>query len=246
MGPREFYDELPSTQDRAIALAREGAPAGTRVVARRQTKGRGRLTRSWASPEGGLYCSVIVPRPPQHPGLLPLTTGAHLGSALRAAYALSLLLKWPNDLLVERDGLPPGKLAGILTDEVPSPTLGRAVVTGIGVNVRFDRATLPEPVRGTAVALGDFVAPVPPLEDVEAMVVASAAEAAEWLSTPEGTRRARELVRRMLYGVGRPVTVDGTPAGTIEGLGEEGELWLATDRERVAIWAGDVRVEADR
>ncbi len=100
MGPRELYDTLPSTQDRALSLARAGAPEGTRVIARRQTHGRGRLARSWESPEGGLYCSILLSRPSDHPGLLPLTVGARLASALRKEYAVPLVLKWPNDLLV--------------------------------------------------------------------------------------------------------------------------------------------------
>ncbi|MGD1099757.1 MAG: biotin--[acetyl-CoA-carboxylase] ligase [Thermoplasmata archaeon] len=246
MGPREFYETLSSTQDRALTLAREGAPEGTRVVARRQTRGRGRLARSWESPEGGLYCSILLPRPSEHPGLLPLTVGARLASALRDVYSVPLALKWPNDLLVREPDRPPRKLSGILTDEVASPTLGRAVVAGVGVNVRLDRGSLPSPLSESVAALEEFVSPPPELEDVEALVVAAALGAAHWLSSEEGARRARDLCRELLYGVGRPVTVDGRPAGTIEALGEEGELLLATSTDRVAIWAGDVRVEEAR
>jgi BirA family transcriptional regulator, biotin operon repressor / biotin---[acetyl-CoA-carboxylase] ligase len=246
VGPREFYDELPSTQDRALALARTGAPAGTCVVARRQSRGRGRLARVWESPAGGLYCSVVLPRPAEHPGLLPLTVGARLANALRDAYGLPLSVKWPNDLLVGAPGTPLRKLAGILTDDVASPTLGHAVVAGIGVNVRLQRETLPGRLREEVAALEEFVAPPPELDTLEAMAVTSALGAAEWLGSPEGTRRARALCRELLYGVGRPVSVDGRPAGTIAALGEDGELWLTTPTDRVAIWAGDVRVEESR
>jgi len=246
VGPREFYDTLPSTQDRALALARDGAPEGTRVVARRQTHGRGRLARSWESPEGGLYCSVVLSRPTEHPGLLPLTVGARLACALQKEYAVLLALKWPNDLLVREAGRPLRKLSGILTDEVGSPTLGRAVVAGVGVNVRLDRGSLPSPLPESVAALEEFVSPPPGLEDVEEIVVASALGAAEWLSTAGGARKARDLCRELLYGVGRPVTVDGHPAGTLKAIGDEGELLLATPTDRVAIWAGDVRVEEAR
>jgi BirA family biotin operon repressor/biotin-[acetyl-CoA-carboxylase] ligase len=243
VGPREFYDSLPSTQDRALALARDGAPEGTRVVARRQTRGRGRLERPWESPEGGLYCSIVLPRPREHPGLLPLTVGAVLASALRKEYAVPLALKWPNDLLVVETGRLPRKLSGILTDEVASPTLGRAVVAGIGVNVRLDRESISSPLSERTAALDEFVSPPPRLEEVEALVVASALGAAQRLSSADGARTARALCRELLYGVGRPVTVDGQPTGTLEALGDEGELWIAASNDRVAIWAGDVRVE---
>jgi BirA family transcriptional regulator, biotin operon repressor / biotin---[acetyl-CoA-carboxylase] ligase len=246
VGPREFYDSLPSTQDRALALAREGAPEGTRVVARHQTRGRGRLARSWESPDGGLYCSVVLRRPLEHAGLLPITVGACLASALFHEYAVPLVVKWPNDVLVEQNGPPTRKLAGILADEVSSPTLERAVVAGVGVNVRLERSSLPAALKGTVAALDEFVSPSPRVEEVETIAVESAVGAAHWLSSDDGTRRARELCRKMLYGVGRAVTVDGRPAGTIESLGDEGELWVATPTDRVAIWAGDVRVREAR
>jgi len=246
LGPREFYDELPSTQDRALVLARIGSPEGTHVVARRQANGRGRLDRAWESPEGGLYCSVVLRRPRDHAGLLPLTVGAHLAGALRERFALPVVLKWPNDILIGAAGTPPRKLSGILTDEVASPTLGRAAVVGVGVNVRLDPERLPPELRARVAALDEFVDPAPSLEEVETIVIDSALRAAGSLAEPGGATRARDLCRSLLYGVGRAVTVDGRPAGTLESLGEEGELWLSTATDRVAIWAGDVRVEEAR
>ena len=57
----EFHDTLPSTNDRAKALAREGAAEGSLVVAAQQADGRGRLGRKWSSPVGGLYLSLLTP-----------------------------------------------------------------------------------------------------------------------------------------------------------------------------------------
>lgn len=54
------FEELGSTNDEAKRLAAEGAPHGTVVWAKRQTAGRGRRGRTWASPEGNLFCSIIV------------------------------------------------------------------------------------------------------------------------------------------------------------------------------------------
>lgn len=243
MAPREYYETIPSTQARAIELAREGARAGTRVVAKVQSRGRGRLDREWTSPAGGLYCSLVVARPRGHPGLLPLTVGARLAAALRDAYRVPVALKWPNDILTVRPDGTSRKLSGILTDEVASPTLGHAVVVGVGLNVRLDHVALPAHLAGRVAALEEFVAPPPRLDAVERIVVTSALEASEWLASGAGVRRARDLCRQLLYGVGRPVTVDGAPSGTISALGDEGELVLTTPTDRVAIWAGDVRVE---
>ncbi len=120
------------------------------------------------------------------------------------------------------------------------------MVAGVGVNVRLDRSSLPLPLTESVAALDEFVSPPPDLEDVEAIVVESAVGAAEWLSSADGARRARDLCRELLYGVGRSVTVDGHPGGILEALGDNGELLLATTTDRVAIWAGDVHVEEAR
>ncbi len=237
---------MPSTQDRAVQLARQGAPVGTRVVARHQSLGRGRLARAWESPSGGLYCSIVLGRPAEHAGLLPLAVGARLAAALRQRYQLPLTVKWPNDLLVRSAGGSARKLSGILTDEVASPTLGRAVVAGVGVNVRLDPRSLPPSLRERVAALDEFVAPVPELEEVEALVVDAAVGAGKELETDGGAQRVRGLCRTLLYGVGELVTVDGRPAGTIADLGDDGELWLTTPTDRVAIWAGDVRLEREQ
>jgi BirA family transcriptional regulator, biotin operon repressor / biotin---[acetyl-CoA-carboxylase] ligase len=123
------YDELGSTMDKSRALAEEGAPDGTVVMARRQTAGRGRQGRGWFSPAGNLHATVLL-RPE-----LPAARLAELGfvAALAVAEAADATLtaprtrlKWPNDVLV--DG---SKIAGILV-ELPGDGV---VLIGIGVNV---------------------------------------------------------------------------------------------------------------
>ena len=72
--PKIFrYDTVDSTNTVCKSLAAQGAPSGTAVIARRQTAGRGRMGRSFESPEGlGLYLSVLW-RPEGTPeDLLPL------------------------------------------------------------------------------------------------------------------------------------------------------------------------------
>jgi BirA family transcriptional regulator, biotin operon repressor / biotin---[acetyl-CoA-carboxylase] ligase len=240
--PREWYAEIPSTQDRAIALARSGAPAGTRVVAGRQTRGRGRLDHAWASPPGGLYLSLLLPSPAGHDGLLPLAIGAHLAAALEQRFGLRLALKWPNDLFVVRDGAPPRKISGVLLDRIPVPGGGFTVVAGIGVNVA-PAPPLPPDVAPRAVALGDLVTPPPSVGETEELVVRAAEAAAASFDRESELDATRAMCRDRLYGVGRRATVDGVPVGTIAGLGDEGELWVNAGGERVAIRAGDLRLE---
>lgn len=243
MGPREFHPEISSTQDRAVELGRSGAPEGTRVVALRQTRGRGRLNHVWASPEGGLYVSIVLKVSPEHVTWLPLALGARLAEEFHEQYRAPFSVKWPNDLLVATPSAPARKVAGILVDRVEGPPEVAVEVAGIGVNVTNGPAELPAGVRDRAVSLAELVRPPPTVDAVEAVVVRSAMQAANGLHGPGEAEATRALCRRSLFGVGRRATVDGRDAGTIVGLGDEGELLLDRGSERVAIRAGDVRVE---
>jgi BirA family transcriptional regulator, biotin operon repressor / biotin---[acetyl-CoA-carboxylase] ligase len=243
MGPREYHAEITSTQDRAVELARNGAPEGTRVVAGQQTRGRGRLERSWASPPGGLYLSIVLRAPPAHSTLLPLALGARLASAFHEQFSIPFLVKWPNDVMAVPVAYRPRKVAGILVEQVASPPEEMVEVAGIGVNVTAERGAFPAELHDRVGSLAEVVHPPPPLAAVEALVVQSAMRAAIELRAPGGIEATRRLCRHWLYGVGRRATVDGRDAGTIVGLGDEGELLLDHGTERVAIHAGDVRVD---
>jgi len=243
MGPREYHAEIASTQDRAVERARNGAPEGSRVVAGQQSRGRGRLGRTWASPPGGLYLSLVLRAPAAHITLLPLALGARIARAFHLEYSVPFAVKWPNDVLVVPAAYRPRKVAGILVERVASPAGGTVEVAGIGVNVAADRRSLPPELHDRAGSLGEVVHPPPSLEDVEALVVEGALRAAVDLRSRGGIEATRRLCRHWLYGVGRRATVDGRDAGTIVGLGEEGELLLDHGTEQVAIHAGDVHVD---
>ena len=135
-----YADALGSTNDAAARLAGTGAEEGTTVVADAQQAGRGRLGRAWFSPAGaGLYASVVLrsgfPRSarlaPSSPSLLTLAVGVALAEALRAATALPIDIKWPNDLLVGRR-----KIGGILAEGFDLATPSGFVIVGFGVNLR--------------------------------------------------------------------------------------------------------------
>jgi BirA family transcriptional regulator, biotin operon repressor / biotin---[acetyl-CoA-carboxylase] ligase len=242
VGPREFHTQLPSTQDRALALARAGAADGTRVVARRQSRGRGRADHSWSSPDGGLYLSIVLAATPAPSPLLPLGIGSTLAGAIGRRYRLRVRTKWPNDLIVEVDHAP-RKLGGILVDEVDSPSLGRAWVVGVGVNVLAPSAPHPGGVSRTAASLAELVSPPPTVDAVEELAVEACLATRSTLSGPDGPA---ELVRRCrdgLFGVGLRVAVDGRPAGRIAGLADDGALIVDTGDVALSVRSGDVTIE---
>jgi BirA family transcriptional regulator, biotin operon repressor / biotin---[acetyl-CoA-carboxylase] ligase len=240
VAPRILRESIDSTQTHALADARSGAPAGTRVVARQQSRGLGRSDHRWASPPGGLYLSTIVAAPSRGPSLFPLAVGAELAQSFASRYGVHTLLKWPNDLLVVGDR-GPRKIAGILCDAVAAPW-GGAVVVGIGVNVAASPNDFPLELRRHLVGLSELVRPAPDLEDVETEAVAAVDRAFRGLSSEPGRNRLLRLCRESLYGLGRHAVVDGRPAGVIRGLNDDGSLLVSEGHASVSVHAGSLLV----
>jgi len=130
------YESVSSTNDEAKRLARdEGAVHGTLVWSLKQHAGRGRRGRSWSSPEGNLYASLVL-RPSCSPATaaqLSFVTAGALADAVQPVLPeAECRCKWPNDLLI--DG---AKAAGILLESETDMAGGLEwLVLGIGVNVQ--------------------------------------------------------------------------------------------------------------
>lgn len=141
----EHWTELASTNDRALAWARAGAPHGAIVTADAQTAGRGRLGRTWRSPpDEDLYVSMVLRPGSQKIGALGLAVGVGLRDGL-SSWVPWAQLKWPNDILCAGR-----KLAGILCEarwDGGKPE----VVAGFGINV--GRRELPGELAETATSL---------------------------------------------------------------------------------------------
>ncbi|WP_419162141.1 biotin--[acetyl-CoA-carboxylase] ligase [Candidatus Palauibacter sp.] len=159
------FGSVPSTNDLARELAEARAPAGSIVLCREQTAGRGRGGRSWSSPPGaGLYLSMLFrPVAGVVPPLVTVVAGVDLARELNRRFpGLGAAVKWPNDLMA-RDR----KLGGILAEAAGSGDGGAFLIVGVGINVDPDR--LPGHVTG-AVALADCVGPVALIEVADAVV----------------------------------------------------------------------------
>lgn len=150
--PVHIFEALESTNTHAMELGRQGAEQGTVVAAHFQSRGRGRLGKSWQSPPGrGLYFSLIL-RPEldnQDLAKVTLATGLAVCEAVDAVAGTSARIKWPNDVL-----LAGRKVAGILAESVQLPArAGNLVVLGIGLNVATARHEFTEEVRTAATSL---------------------------------------------------------------------------------------------
>jgi len=141
-----------STNDVIWELADRGAAEGTVVFADEQTRGRGRLGRTWWSPRGqGIWMSVLL-RPPARGGSVPMTTvvGAlAVADAILAETRLPARIRWPNDVIL--DGK---KVAGVLVEARERPA-GRELVLGIGINVLGGQSDMPSEFAGLATSLSE-------------------------------------------------------------------------------------------
>jgi BirA family biotin operon repressor/biotin-[acetyl-CoA-carboxylase] ligase len=234
------FNSLPSTNVEAANRVIEGAPEGLCIVASEQTAGRGRLDRHWISPkDAGLYCSIVL-RPQFDQSLWPLLTlmaAVTVHDALLEIYALETDIKWPNDILAKEK-----KLSGILAESVETP-LGRAVVLGVGINLKHNSFPaeldkLATSVEASAGRSGD------PQVILEALV-SSLAMYYEMLQRSGGPEEiVREWSRRSSYANGKQIrVVNGAQVfeGTTRGLERDGALRIELNTGVIkTIRAGDV------
>lgn len=146
------YSELESTNKTAMNLAENGALEGTIVVAKEQVGGRGRLSRVWTSPKGGLWFSVIL-RPHVSAEYIPQLTllagNAVVSSLRKIARKDCIYIKWPNDVLWKDK-----KICGILS-EASFDDKGEFeyVVIGIGLNVNLQADNFGNGLKNKATSL---------------------------------------------------------------------------------------------
>ena len=147
-----YLPTCPSTNDLLKAMADEGATEGTVLIAGEQTRGKGRLGRSFTSAAGkGVYLSALL-RPELPPErLLPLTgfTAEAMRRAVLSAAGADAKIKWVNDLILNGK-----KICGILTESAFSAggRLAYAVV-GVGLNVNYAREDFPPELQALAGSL---------------------------------------------------------------------------------------------
>ena len=146
-----YFPEIGSTMDAARELAKKGAGEGTIVIAEVQTRGRGRLSREWLSPKGGIYFTLLL-RPRISPAYAPrinLMASVAVAATIRKLFGLNAELKWPNDVLIEGK-----KLCGILAEMDAEMDVVNFVNLGIGINANTSIPQFEKTVTSLKHALG--------------------------------------------------------------------------------------------
>lgn len=244
--------EIDSTSLQARRLINTGRAGSAHelIVADRQTGGIGRLSRPWASPAGGLWCTFILPAAPDvrpaAPGISPppihpwkwdrllSTLGLRAALAVRAAIVDTipdladsprLRIKWPNDTLL--DGR---KVSGVLCEVLRRRIGGPVALIGVGINANYDISQLPADLHARATTLQSAIGRAVPLDALREHL---GARLAEMLDPDLRTPRIARLVREHLAGVGEagPITLDdGTrTSGVLQEVNDAGEAMFTVD-----------------
>lgn len=239
----EVYDRLPGTNAALRTRAADGAPEGLVLIAQAQSAGRGRSGRSFFSPPGGLYMSLLLrPEIAAHQAVF-LTVMAAVAAA-RAAEQVSggsLQIKWVNDLWKEGR-----KVCGILTEaslDVESGLLEYAIV-GPGFNLIPPAEGWPPELDGIAGSL--FMSSAPPGARAR---LAAAFLNEFWPLYRSGRRRdylPDYLSRQVLPGRHVEVRPGGAPpyGATVLGVDQDCRLLVRPDGRRttLALNSGEVQI----
>lgn len=145
-----YFDSIDSTNVKAKELAINDGTDGVVVIAEEQTKGRGRLGRSWVSPnKKGIWMSIIL-KPqidPQDAVKITQVTAAAIWKAMKQI-GVSPQIKWPNDIVINGK-----KVCGILTEMSGELNRLNHLVVGIGINANTNIGEFPEEIRDKATSL---------------------------------------------------------------------------------------------
>jgi BirA family biotin operon repressor/biotin-[acetyl-CoA-carboxylase] ligase len=235
-----YYRQLPTTMETARELANKGAAEGTVVIAGTQTAGKGRIGRSWLSPQGSLAMSIVLRPAMKNLPQLVMIASLAVVRAIKQVTGLEAHIKWPNDIMLNGK-----KVCGILIEnEVKGGNVNFAVI-GIGINVNFNPMNLPE-IADIATSLFHELGTELSYAELSAKLLSELEQL--YLDAQAGVPIHTEWQENMET-LGRYVKVDTGKTmeqGKAEAVTEKGNLILRRADDSLAeIVAGDVTVIKD-
>ncbi len=153
----EIFDSIDSTNTELLKMAKAGCPDRTVVIAHKQLSGRGRMGRSFFSPQTGIYFSLCLREDdifdndetidPQSALFLTVIAGIAAADAIRSVYGIDAYIKWTNDILWKNR-----KLCGILSESaIGANGQPDYIVVGVGINLR--KGDYPADIKDKAVSI---------------------------------------------------------------------------------------------
>ena len=146
------FNEVGSTNTIAKFLSKNGIGNGSVVIAEKQTAGRGRSGKSWESPLGGVWLSIIL-KPDVEQSKFPLitlATGVAVAKTLEKVGVENPEIKWPNDIMINGK-----KVCGILTEAVAKFNTVENVIIGVGIDANLEASQFPKELQAGTTTLKD-------------------------------------------------------------------------------------------
>ena len=219
-----IYKEVSSTNTVAKFLSMNGVENGTVVISEKQTKAKGRSGKSWESPLGGVWLSIILNPNVDHSKipLITLATGVAVAKTLENIGVEDPEIKWPNDIMINGK-----KVCGILTEAVAKFNTIESVIIGVGIDANLDVEQFPEDLQEGTTTLKEVLG----REGNENSLIKTFLEEFEKISEQfihEGYEDILKEWRKRSYSIGKIVEVR-EPFNTyydayVIGIGKEGAL----------------------
>ena len=244
VGQKEIYyfADVESTNTEAKKQANLGCPEGSISLSEAQTKGRGRLSRSWFSPSGkGIWLSVVF-RPPFNPHDAPkctLMAAVAVTKAIQSMTGIECGIKWPNDILYQGK-----KIVGILTEMNAEIDAINYIVIGMGINVNIKQQDFPDELTESATSLsvvaGHTISRLSLLNAVLVELEQAYEEVVQY-----GFSKMLDEWRKLSITLGKKVNVIGSGkefSGTAVDIDHDGGLLVQTEAGIERVLAGDVSI----
>lgn len=238
----QYHDRTESTNDDAFAWYRQHRN-NVVVLTETQTAGRGRQGREWFSPYArNLYCSIGIELAvkERHLGLLSLYSGLNLCHSLHQLGYPAVRLKWPNDLLVNRN-----KLGGILVEVKPLGEKRHLAVIGFGINVLMTEEELAEIAQPSA-SLVQVDAAIPDRNKLLQQLLTSLLPALNNYAANHLDDLGEQFAAVDAF-AGELVEItsaNGQVRGLNHGINDQGQLRLQTDQGMETFSSGEISMRA--
>ncbi len=230
-----YYPVLRTTMETARQEALNGAPEGTVVITGEQTAARGRLKRTWLTPQGNLALSVVLYPARRNLHSVFMVASVAVVRTIETVTGLKPVLKWPNDVMVNNR-----KVCGILVEANVQPGTVNFVVVGIGINANLEPSDFPEILPVATSLSRELGQKVSRLEIVRRLLCEMERL---YLSSTESDAVYEEW-RDRLATLGKKIRVTsgtGTQEGIAEDVDADGALLLRLpDGSLDRVLAGDV------
>lgn len=238
----KYFDVIDSTNLEAKRHKSDEECHGMVFLAEQQNQGRGRMGRSWVSPEGtGIWMSILL-KPDFSPSLasqITILAALATADAIRKVTEVDCLIKWPNDIVVNKK-----KVCGILTEMGATESKIEYLVAGIGINVNTEY--FPDDIRDVASSLRIEGKEKYEREDIVAELLNSFERYYDDFLKCGSLKKIVNYYNSILINKGKKVKIVenvNTDIGEALGIDETGRLLVRMDDgEERAIVSGEVSV----